>query len=167
MFGGRAVFVLYKVTKMKPRGNTIDEGGAASSEQHALLCISFRAPVISQSMLADTDDLQEMVISITAFKCELSLQPNSHWKAKAGSYFQDTSHLSFQNRSWWMTLVMAMAIATIDSAGGKELSLIVSCVVVNMWECHSLAHKSAAAVPVFGSTPCHQSNFLFSARNKL
>lgn len=47
----------------------------------------------------------------------------------------------------------------------KNLFLIVSCVA--RWEWQSLAHKSAAVIPVFTSTPLCQSNFLFSLRNGL
>lgn len=48
----------------------------------------------------------------------------------------------------------------------KNQFLIVSC-VASLWEWQSLAHKSAAVVPVFTSTSLCQSNFLFSLRNEL
>lgn len=112
-----------------------DEGGAAPSEQYAPLFISFRTPVMSQSWLAGADNLQEMVMSITAFKCALSLQPKFHRKAKSCSYFQDTSHLSLQNSSWWMTMVMAMAMPNIDSTGGKK-NYLLSCLDL-CWTCEN------------------------------
>lgn len=114
---------------------------------------------MSCSTLADADNLQETVISIAAFKCALTLQPEFHWMAKSCSYFQDTPQLSLRN-----TLVKAPARSAAHR-NKKNQFLIVSCVA--LWEWQSLAHKSAAIVPVFTSTPLCQSNFLFSLRNEL
>lgn len=55
-----------------------NERAAAFPEQYALLFLSFIAATMSCSTLADADNLQETVISIAAFKCALTLQPEFH-----------------------------------------------------------------------------------------
>lgn len=123
-FAGRAAFVLHGGGNAADRAN---ERGAAFPEQYALLFISFIAPVMSCSTLADADNLQETVISIAAFECALTLQLKFHSMAESCSYFQDTPQLSLQNTSPWMTLVKAPA--RYASHGNKKICFL-SCLAL-------------------------------------